>query len=341
MAEHCARAPWLSTKYRESRPVTRFGSAVDVQVSTLLSGNQLPEGKEVLLETEKIIDWAQNNYPSTEWEWYPQHPIVVADPLTGEVLTKGTPDLICLHRTLPKIHVVDWKKKGQFWAGHLPPPDENPQQLSYLAGAWLEFAATRKIDEGQIVLACWDAKGVLPLYSSVIDEDRLWDIVARVKAVPKVDPEGEQPEATVGDHCDDCYQRMHCDAHLLPATVVATVGLPAPGFADIAKEPITADNVAAALAWAEKADELTKTAAQTVKAVRANIDAYVRQFGSVQVGAMEYGPVPTKGKRMGATVETLEKEGLQRLIRPAKAGVKCDWFAPTGGVPRLVYSKGD
>jgi hypothetical protein len=73
------------------------------------------------------------------------------DPVSGEEFEPGTPDLLCLHRTLPKLHVVDWKKRAQMFAGHLPAPDENPQQLYYLAAAWLEIAATRKIEEGQIV----------------------------------------------------------------------------------------------------------------------------------------------------------------------------------------------
>lgn len=332
LAACCRRAPYLSAKYQESLPVTRFGSAVDRQVSLLLSkpDAELPDGEEILPEADLLLKWVAATYPASEWEWYPQLRVELEDPCTpGEILTAGTLDLLCRHRVLPKIVIVDWKKKGQMWAGHLPPPDANPQQRAYLAGAWLKCSRERPIEGGEIVLACWDEKGVTPLRNlEPITGAVIMQIVEEVRAVPPVDLDGPQPEASVGEHCGGCYQRMHCDAHLLPAAVVLQSGLPRDGFSEdkLQKLVIDADTIADALCWLDRADDLIKTAKVIRERVQENVDAYVAVSGPVTVGEMTYGPVETTGRRCGATVATLEKEGLQRLIRPGKKSVKYQWY---------------
>lgn len=325
LAAFCARAPWLSAKHNESRPVTRRGSDVDRQVSYMLAHpcQELPE--ELLPEAGILLDWVALEYPSSEWEWHPQLAVELNDPATGELLTKGTLDLLCVHRTRPKIAVIDWKKKGQLWAGHLPPPDRNPQQRAYIAAAWLKVRISRKLDDGEIVLACWDERGVKPLRNlEPITAETIGQIIEEVRAIPPLDLDSPQPEASIGDHCDHCYQRMHCDAHLLPAAVVTATGLAKPG--QFAQGAITAENVQAALIWVNCAEELIRQAKQIVEMVGDNIDAFVKQTEPVTIGEMTYGPVPVKGKRLGATVATLEKEGLHRLIREGKESVACKWY---------------
>ena len=151
MAKHCARAPWLSAKYNESHVATRLGSAVDGQVTALIRCDDIEE--DIFPETELVIAWLGENFPSTEWEYHAQTPVELLDPETGEVLTKGTPDLLCVHRTEPRISVIDYKKRGQFFSGHLPPPEENLQQLAYLAAAWLKLSKERTIRQGDIPCA--------------------------------------------------------------------------------------------------------------------------------------------------------------------------------------------
>jgi len=331
MSEFCDRAPWLSARYCESNLATRFGSDVDRQVSYLLKMKQdsLPDEEEILPETQLVLDWLAANYPSSEWIYHIQERLVLLDPETSEELTAGTPDIICEHVERPVFVDVDWKKKGQMWAGHLPPPDENLQQLAYVVAFWLGDTK-RRYDEARIVLACWDVKGVTPQESAPIAIDKLSEIVRRIRAVPSIDLEASQPEASTGDHCDDCYQRMHCDAHLVPAGALIKAGLGSDdvklaGFEE-ASGPLTEDSVARSLAWLEQAKRVFKAAKAMVEIVQGNVDAYVRQNGPVEVGEMVYGPCITKGKRLGATVETLEREGLEHLIRPGKAGVKCKWW---------------
>jgi hypothetical protein len=326
MAEHCSLAPRLSVEYPESRDNTRRGSKVDQQVSLTLLGKELPDGEELTIEAEKILDWLAANYPTPTWEYFVQRKVALIDPETGEELTGGTPDLVCYCRATGQLVIIDWKSKGQMWAGHLPAPRSNPQLLSYLTATWLDLTANgSQITGGRVVLACWDASGVSP-QAEDFGEDILSETIRRVRAVPKIDLDSARPEAVIGEHCEDCYQRMHCSAHLLPATLVPIHGLPAPGFFEGVTVSITADNIAAALAWVDGAVKLVSRAKKLVELVEENANAYVKQNGPVTVGELEYGPVPTKGKRMGATVGTLEKEGLQRLIRPGNPGVKYDWY---------------
>jgi hypothetical protein len=335
MAEQCKRSPYLSIKHPASHAVTRFGSAVDQQVSIVLTCiatgdmDNLPSDEELLPETSVILDWLEANYPHEVWEWHVQEHVELLDPETGEVLTAGTPDLLCLHRTDPVLVDIDWKKSGQLYAGHLQKPDQNIQQLAYVTAAWLKYSLTRKIERAKIILACWDDKKVIALASADITESRLTEIVERVRAVPPVDVDGPQPEASVGEHCDHCWQRLHCDEHLLPVAVVTKAGLPAP-FAEFVGGELTAETTIKALQWLESAKRLLSEAKKIVDLVEGNADAYVTQNGAVVVGEMAYGPQPTKGKRAGATVKTLEAEGLHRLIRPATEGTTCKWYRAHG-----------
>jgi hypothetical protein len=332
LAEMCQLAPRLATEYPTSQAATRFGSAVDRQVSAILSCLQigdfdnLPSAEDTLPETTKLLEWLEENYPRAQWTYFIQERVELLDPETGELLTGGTPDLVCLHRTEPLFVVVDWKKAGQLWAGHLPPPDTNLQQLSYVAGYWLRFAKEgRKIEEAHIVLACWSEKGVIALPNKEpITDQRLWTVVDRVRKVPRIDLSAPRPEASVGEHCLHCYQRMHCHAHLLPLAVVTKAGLPEP-FAEFVDQPITVETTIKALGWLEAADTVLREAKRIRDLVEGNIDAFVTQNGAVEVGALTYGPEQVKGKRLGATVETLTKMGLLQLIREGKTSLKCRW----------------
>lgn len=329
----CDRFPWLSIRHPASHDVTRFGSAVDQQVSIVLkciaSGNteDLPTDEELLAETSVILDWLEAHYPLEIWEWIVQRRVELVDPETGEVLTAGTPDLMCLHRTEPCFVDVDWKKSGQMHAGHLQKPDENDQQLAYVAAFWLEVSKTRKIETAKIVLACWDESGVTPLESQPITEQRLTEVIESVRTIPPVDPDSPQPEAAVGEHCNHCWQRGHCDEHLLPLAVVTKAGLPAP-FAEFTEQSLTTETTVKALGWLENAKKVLAGAKRIVELVEGNVDAFVTQNGPIEVGELLYGLRTVKGRRAGATVKTLEAEGLQRLIRVGEDKLECKFYKP-------------
>ena len=325
MAQHCKRAPWLSSNFHESHVATRLGSAVDRQLTSLILGAALDD--DILPETEVLFAWLSETFPPNEWEYHAQLPVVLLDPKDQSELTRGTPDLICRHRTEPRLSIVDYKKRGQLWAGHLPPPDENPQLRAYLAAAWLTLATDeRPIKWGEIVLACWDENGVLALKNmEPLSAQTLWAIVEEIRAVPPVDSDGPMPEASVGDHCTHCWQRMHCDAHLMPAVVASQIGLVEPEATGVSAGAITSDNVVAALTWLDRSGEVLATAKKLREFVQDNVDNYVDRFGPVVVGELAYQAVVTKGKRQGPTVTECEARGLFDLIRPGKPGVRHTW----------------
>ena len=190
---------------------------------------------------------------------------------------------------------------------------------------WLQTVRTRKIEQAKIVLACWDAMGVSPQESSIISENRLTEIITRVRAVPMVDPAGPRPEASVGEHCLHCYKRMHCPEYLLPMAVAIQAGVPAP-FAEFTEQPLTVETTVKALVWLEACERMQAGIKKIHDLVEGNVDAYVTQEGPVRVGEMLYGPTLTKPRKAGATVETLKAIGREDLIRMGDPKVKCKWY---------------
>jgi hypothetical protein len=327
LAEACGRAPWLAAKYREANALTTFGHAVDDQVSRGLAAGELvlAPGEELLPETAQILDWVRATFAESGVEFYVQRRVTLRDPETGEELTSGTPDLVALIRSQRRLVIVDWKKIGQWWAGHLAEPDNNLQQLIYGVASALEWALETPVDSFKIILACFDGHGVQPQESREILQAEWWDVIRRVKAVPRIDIDGPEPEATKGDHCQGCYQRMHCSAYLLPIMPALHELVPF-------QEPgeLTNDAAVAALDWLERAGVVLRAAEKLRDLVKENVDAFTLSHGPIVSGEREYVATPTAGRRQGATVAELEKRGLTELIRPGKPGIKFGWREHTG-----------
>lgn len=344
-AEYCPRVPYLAAKFPASRNNTRMGSLVDGQVTFVLKHGLeafLGTGEELSEEAGKILEWLEANYPAAEWRYFVQEKVELVDPETEKVLTAGTPDLVCFQASTGFLVVIDWKSKGQMWAGHLTPPERNLQQLIYLSAYWLKLSMEHAITIGKIVLACWDVNGVTPQETpEPIGPDVIMGVVARMRKMPEVDPTGPEPEAAVGEHCQHCYQRMHCTEHLLPAGALILKGPEAQEMPVFLKAMVASDGLrdqkrdgamldagstVQALAWVERARQVIREATKIVDLVEENCDAFVTTNGPVESAGQCYGPVPVKGRQLGATVATLKQEGLSRLIRAGKDSVKCKWY---------------
>lgn len=355
-AEYCPRIPYLAAKFPASRNNTRMGSLVDGQVSFIIKHGLdafLATGEELSEEGGKILEWLEANYPSAEWRYFVQEKVELVDPETDKVLTAGTPDLVCFQASTGFLVVIDWKSKGQMWAGHLTPPERNLQQLIYLSAYWLKLSMENQISMGKIVLACWDINGVTPQETpEPIGPDVIMGVVARMRKMPEVDPNGPEPEAAVGPHCQHCYQRMHCTEHLLPAGALIQKGTDAQELPPFLKAMVSSDGLreqkrdgalldagktVQALAWVEKAKQVLREAEKIVDLIEENCDAFVTQKGPVESAGMLYGPQPVKGRQLGATVATLKQEGLARLIRAGKDSVKCKWYP--GSIPAVRDTK--
>lgn len=331
LAELCERAPYLSAKYREANALTTFGQTVDGQVSRGLQAGELvlADGEELLPETEQILKWIRATFVEHA-EFHVQRRVTLRDPETGEELTSGTPDLLVVLRAQRRIVVVDWKKIGQWWAGHLAAPDQNLQQLIYGVAASLEFALDTPIDSFKVILACFDADGVRPQESQEIQQSEWWDVIRRVKAVPRVDVDGREPEATKGEHCQNCYQRMHCSAYLLPimSDAAATASQDEPkGELTPLMEPgaLTSETALGVIEWLGRAGDVIRRAEKLRDLVQENLEAFVLVHGPIVADDREYAATPTTGRRLGATVKELEKRGLTDMIRAGKPGWKFGW----------------
>jgi hypothetical protein len=314
LAEKCSRAPWLSHRYQEENEAIRKGNEVDSDVS-----RALVEGREPLTrEGAALVAWVRDRFKG-EVEFFVQRKVQLLDPITGEIITEGTPDLLVLDRKQSLLVDVDWKKKGQLYAGHLPMPDDNLQQMAYAVAAGMEFS----VKQVQIVLACFDERDITPIEGEVLEGASWWPLIDRIKAVPQVDVDGGEPEAIKGEHCASCYQRLHCSAYLLPAMEKAPVELVP--FMEPGRELLTQEEALAALDWINRAEMAIKLAKDIRDMVEAQVDAFVGANGPLRRGNKEYGPTPTKGNRKGPTLEELETLGLSNLIKPGKPGVKFSW----------------
>jgi hypothetical protein len=312
IAEKCSRGPWLSHRYPEENPATRHGKAVDDDVSRVL----LEGGEATTKEGAALAAWVRNRFASTA-KFFIQHKVQLVDPVTGELITEGTPDLLVLDGN--RLVDVDWKKKGQLYAGYLEMPDNNLQQMAYAVGAGMEF----NVEEVQIILACFDDKGITPIEGPVLEGSSWWPLIDRIKAIPHVDLEGAEPQANKGDHCDGCYQKMHCSAYLLPAMLekvpVELVPFAEPGTG------LTSQEVLAALEWLELADAAIKRAKALRDLCEGQVETFARIHGPVRKGDKEWGPSPSNGQRRGPTLGELEAQGLGHLIKPGTPGVKFGW----------------
>ncbi|MGH9252774.1 MAG: hypothetical protein ACRD0W_25150, partial [Acidimicrobiales bacterium] len=274
LAELCPRAPWLSHKYKEGNQLTVEGSTVDKEAGIALAGGPEPERPEAIA----LVAWARKMF-AIGAEFYVQRRVELTDPITGEVITGGTPDLIVHVPMFRKLYIVDWKKKGQWYAGHLAEPNKNLQQLTYGVAAGTEF----RVDSFQIVLALFDEQGnVDPQESEPFPEDTWWGVIDRVKATPDFKPDEPEPAAIKGKHCNACYGRLHCSAYLLPAMSEAPVELVP--FTEAGGGELTNDQAVAGLEWVERAKAAIKTANEVTKKVEEQLEAYALQLGPIRSG---------------------------------------------------------
>jgi len=312
---HCTRAPWLDARFLERTEAAQAGSSVDSEISTAIATGDLPIGASQA--ARHCWDWWRS-LGGVEGlaEVHVQGLISLTDPEDGSELTRGTPDLWCIEQD-NSILVVDWKKAEQWRAGLLPPVNQNPQLLSYLASLMLSRRAVR----GRVVVVPWDDDGVYPQWSKTFTAADVLEIIDMVKSAPEVDPAGPEPQATMGDHCFRCYRRRHCSAYLLPAAdpmPKALAPLSAPG------ELARADAVAA-LVWMAEAKAALKRGQDLVDQVDDVLRAHALQCGPIVDGSKKWGPTPTKGRRSGPSVEELEQSGRSELIKIGKPGVRFGW----------------
>jgi len=206
-----------------------------------------------------------------------------------EAITQGTAD--CVWSEPDEAVVLDFKS-GARAAFNVPAPRDNLQLAGYGIAHADRFGKS-KMRLGLYLAAegrwIWD----------LVDLDSpagtaLWE---RVRAAALRDPD----EAVVGPHCSDCYVRLRCRAHLLPA-------LSAPDRVS-ALEPLTAPG---GLVEPRKLMRLLH-ACQAMEAIadkgKEFLRAYVKEHGPFVVDGQQWGPIEVKG-REATSVKALKEAGL-------------------------------
>jgi hypothetical protein len=300
----CGLSAALGEQFPETSEAAETGDEIHRQMAQALGDPAI-----VPLDpaVRAAVEWARAKIADGATMHAEELPVELKDPETGEVITKGTADfafsgLMEAPDGRRWIEVVDWKTGRP---ERVTPPVDNLQLHAYALALALEADACEySVTIGHIVDGrFWASETV------TVRGEEMWMYLDRIKA------ECARPanEAHVGGHCDRCFHVSHCAAYMLPA-------YEGPSALEPFTRPdgLTRDNALRAL--------LVVTALEAAAEIgRDRLKAFAREHGPIVDGDKQWGPVMVRGKRSGASVETLEKEGLQRLIKEGRPSERFEW----------------
>lgn len=189
--------------------------------------------------------------------------------------------------------VLDFKSgaRAEF---NVPHPKNNLQVASY------GFALADKFGAARMRLGLYLAHEGKWLWDTIdLDSPEGTALWARVKAAASRDDK----EQVVGPHCAECFVRLKCPAHLLPALddVTREYALE-PMTAGAAGEIIEASRLVRLINACKAMEDLSKAGRDWAK-------AYVKQYGPIVFQGKQWGPVQVKG-REGTSVKALKDAGI-------------------------------
>jgi hypothetical protein len=302
-AEQCALSPWLAARHQFLKPEMGTGSDVDGEITASLRGGPAPKS----LAAMEIVAWVRRTFPADS-ALFPQRHVRLEDQEMGELLSEGDADLVVVADR--DVHVADWKKKGQLWAGYISSPDAHPQQLAYGLGAALELNAAA-FTVHHVFFNGPDDDNIEPRSSRRYPVEEWPALLARFRAMPDVDLDGPEPPATEGEHCNTCWQQRWCSARLLPAHK-------GPSALEPFTKGLTPERLPEAIDVLERFDKATKLASEKAWA---QVEGLVKLHGPVRAGGKEYGFFEKQGKRRPPTLDELEAAKLSHLIKPPETKV--------------------
>lgn len=243
-------------------------------------------------ERQRLIDagtWYASEHPLPPDA---RHNVRVALDREGHVVDYESPDAITCgsmdHTGEEDGGDLVWVRDDKTGQRPVPNPSENLQTAAYLVARMDETCASR----GRVEIV----NPILRTYEEYVftrDEITvLWErIVAKIDGY---DP--DHPEYSIGAHCDECYQRRHCPAHLMPAMQGAEALLPftRPGG-------LTAETLPAA--W------------RVVKAMEAITD---EARGAMKAFVAEHGPQDLGGGKVLRFVDVAGGERRAHRVGPTR-----------------------
>lgn len=309
VAEHCDLAAVLAEEYPTTSVSIEAGRAADAQACAELTGG--PEATEA--DARALVWWVRDHLCDVDI----QQSLTLLDSDSGiEVTTPGTPD-VC-GRLLTdvdggrndRVVVVDFKKREQYFAGNLAPPDSNMQLHAY----GMALAQARAATSYQTCALLWGDGAVQELWSqtyTLADQRPFLDRIRKIQMREKARGD-KRPVGLSGPHCLECYQRRNCPHWVLPATAPETALAPLalPGG-------LTAENSGRVLmAWVQLGELYDR--------VKELLKEHATREGPITVGEKTWGPVTVRGRR-SASVHDLERAGLESYVRQGEPSVRFDW----------------
>lgn len=207
----------------------------------------------------------------------------------ADAMTSGHMD--CAWAEEDTAVVLDFKA-GARAEWNVPIPRANLQLGGY-GFAWADLCGKSRVKLGLYLAEpgkwLWDTIDI-----DSPEGTALWE---RVRAAALRDPE----EATMGPHCSDCWVRLKCPAHLLPAVSAgARVSALAPLTAPT--EVIEPRRLMRLLQACQAMEEIADRGKSFLR-------AYVKEHGPFVVDGKQWGPIEVKG-REGTSIKALKDAGL-------------------------------
>jgi hypothetical protein len=299
LAERCELAPALAAEFPHTNEAIERGNLVDSQVTEEIRGGAIAEDP----DSRAIVQWVKEHMG--EGTVRVQEKVSLYDPDTGELLTEGTPDLAGTDLFQLGTLIVDMKKREQWYAANLPPPDESLQLLAY----GLAVMLTQGTPEFQACALLFGDGEVEPLWSRTYTVVEARPILNRIRAIAARErARGDtRPLGVSGPHCTACFQRKRC-RHWLPPEGATTL-------APYAAAGITRAN-------AQKAYLLYKQLDDAKTILRSMLEDHVAAEGPIPVGEdKQWGPI-TWPARESVDLRALKADGLDKYIRRGQPSVQ-------------------
>jgi hypothetical protein len=300
-ARYCGAASDIAEKYPETSALATDGTDTHAEIAAGICEIKKPTSD----AAKSAVAWARDivgvikQQDGEEPQLFVEDEIVLLDDEEHDfdTLAIGHPDLLI---ESPKIlHVADWKRSK--W-GDVPPPNENPQLISY----GLARANGRPFQVHLVFGDDSDESGnAQPRSSRVFMPDEHPALLAWIRGLAT-----KSTEPCAGRHCSGCYVKQYCEAYrarLVTALAVLET-----------KETALTQDTAQAL------DERLDFAEKWVKWAKQIRKDYVQGGGVLIRDGKQAHIIEVRGRETGDAAE-LRADGLTKYIKRGDPFDKISW----------------
>ena len=285
----CGYVPVLAEKYPEQGDAAERGTKIHAEIAAHLKHGDKCKSPEAMAASVWIDHEAIG-------EQRVEQATSLVDSESMEIVTEGTPDLVCGPDSNGTILVVDWKTGSP---DNVPEPDDNLQLIAYGLA----------VCDGNpfrcaLVFLGWDK--VKALWSRTFEPNEHPALFARVKAAAT-----KEPIPHPGEHCGSCYQRRYC--HAWQAREGQALAL----IDQDRTLTVTNDNAGQIMARVKAVKEAAEVAEAMVK-------AHVKAGGQCVVDGKVLTIGMCKG-RESADVAALKADGLTKYIKQGAPYERATW----------------